>query len=59
MASDILLFSNNKDIYVPVGEDQTQHLELTIDIAKRFNSLYEENFFSIPKVITTKLGKFK
>ena len=41
MAADILLYQ--ADI-VPVGDDQTQHLELTRDIAQRFNSLYGETF---------------
>ena len=45
MASDILLY--NAD-FVPVGEDQRQHLELTRDIAKRFNSIYGEDIFKIP-----------
>ena len=37
MAADILLYQAGK---VPVGEDQRQHLELTRDIARRFNDLY-------------------
>lgn len=41
MAADILLYQAQ---IVPVGEDQTQHLELTRDIAQRFNSLYGETF---------------
>jgi tryptophanyl-tRNA synthetase len=41
MAADILLYQAS---VVPVGEDQTQHLELTRDIAQRFNSLYGETF---------------
>jgi tryptophanyl-tRNA synthetase len=41
MAADILLY---QAAIVPVGEDQTQHLELTRDIAQRFNSLYGETF---------------
>ena len=41
MAADILLYQAG---IVPVGEDQTQHLELTRDIAQRFNSLYGETF---------------
>ena len=41
MASDILLY--NTDI-VPVGEDQTQHLELARDLAKRFNHKYGQTF---------------
>jgi tryptophanyl-tRNA synthetase len=41
MAADILLYNA---AIVPVGEDQSQHLELTRDIAQRFNSLYGETF---------------
>jgi tryptophanyl-tRNA synthetase len=41
MAADILLYQAS---IVPVGEDQAQHLELTRDIAERFNSLYGETF---------------
>lgn len=45
MAADILLYRAN---LVPVGEDQTQHVELTRDIAKRFNNTFGE-VFTIPK----------
>src|SRR5579863_739932 len=41
MAADILIYQAN---IVPVGDDQTQHLELARDIAQRFNSLYGETF---------------
>src|SRR5580700_5391562 len=41
MAADILLY---QAAAVPVGDDQAQHLELTRDIAQRFNSLYGETF---------------
>ncbi len=41
MAADILLYNA---AIVPVGDDQAQHLELTRDIAERFNSLYGETF---------------
>lgn len=41
MASDILLYQ--ADI-VPVGEDQTQHLELAADVAERFNRLFGQLF---------------
>ena len=41
MAADILLYQAS---IVPVGEDQAQHLELTRDVAQRFNSLYGETF---------------
>ncbi|MBF0609960.1 MAG: tryptophan--tRNA ligase [Magnetococcales bacterium] len=45
MAADILLYQTEK---VPVGEDQKQHLELTRDIAVRFNGLYGQ-IFKIPE----------
>lgn len=45
MAADILLY--NAD-YVPVGEDQRQHLELTRDLAERFNHRYSPTF-TVPK----------
>jgi tryptophanyl-tRNA synthetase len=41
MAADILLYQAS---VVPVGDDQSQHLELTRDIAQRFNSLYGDTF---------------
>jgi len=41
MAADILLY---QAAIVPVGDDQSQHLELTRDIAQRFNSLYGDTF---------------
>ncbi len=45
MAADILLYQTN---LVPVGEDQKQHLELSRDIAQRFNALYGE-IFKVPE----------
>ncbi len=49
MAADILLFNAHK---VPVGRDQIQHLEMTRDIAQRFNHLYGQGkeFFVLPEV---------
>lgn len=47
MASDILLY--NTDI-VPVGEDQIQHVELTRNIAERFNNVYGD-IFTIPEAV--------
>jgi tryptophanyl-tRNA synthetase len=41
MAADILLYDTNR---VPVGDDQRQHLELTRDLAQRFNARYGETF---------------
>jgi tryptophanyl-tRNA synthetase len=57
MAADILLYQAG---IVPVGEDQAQHLELTRDIAQRFNSLYTETFVvpntSLPTVGARVMG---
>jgi tryptophanyl-tRNA synthetase len=51
MAADILLYDTDR---VPVGDDQRQHLELTRDVAERFNSRYGKTFVvpeaDIPKV---------
>src|SRR3546814_6048866 len=44
MAADILVY---KATHVPVGEDQKQHLELTRDIAQKFNSDYGVDYFPI------------
>jgi len=52
MAADILAY--NADL-VPVGADQKQHLEITRDIAERFNSIYGETF-KIPEVYIPKVG---
>ena len=49
MAADILLYDTT---HVPVGEDQKQHLELTRDIAQKFNQEFKvQNFFTIPEPI--------
>lgn len=53
MAADILLYQAN---LVPVGEDQTQHLELTRDLAKRLNNKYNQELFVIPEGFTPKEG---
>jgi tryptophanyl-tRNA synthetase len=52
MAADIILYDTH---YVPVGEDQKQHLELTRDIVLRFNNLYGETFV-LPEVLNPKVG---
>ena len=52
MAADILLYQAD---LVPVGEDQRQHLEITRDIAQRFNSIYGETF-KIPEAYVTESG---
>lgn len=52
MAADILLYNTN---IVPVGEDQVQHVELTRDIATRFNYRFGDTFV-IPKAVVPKVG---
>ena len=52
MAADILLYQSD---LVPVGEDQRQHLELTRDIATRFNGIYGD-VFKLPEGYTPKVG---
>lgn len=52
MAADILLYQTN---LVPVGEDQKQHLELSRDIASRFNALYGD-IFKVPEPFIAKTG---
>ena len=52
MAADILLYNAN---YVPVGEDQKQHVELCRDIAQRFNNRYGETFV-VPEPLIAKVG---
>lgn len=52
MAADILLY--NADV-VPVGEDQKQHLELTRNVAQRFNSTYSDTFV-VPEPLIQKVG---
>ncbi len=52
MAADILLYKTEG---VPVGQDQTQHLELTRTLAKRFNATYGQTFLE-PKTIIPRMG---
>ncbi|MDD3171118.1 MAG: tryptophan--tRNA ligase, partial [Bacilli bacterium] len=52
MAADILLYDAK---YVPVGDDQKQHLELTRDLGIRFNNRFGETFV-IPELLMTKKG---
>jgi tryptophanyl-tRNA synthetase len=51
-AADILLYDTD---VVPVGEDQRQHIELTRDVAERFNSRYGETFV-VPRVEVPEIG---
>ena len=52
MAADILLYQPD---FVPVGEDQKQHCELTRDVAQRFNNIYGETF-KVPEPYIPKTG---
>ena len=52
MAADILLYQTN---YVPVGADQKQHLEITRDIAQRFNGVYGD-VFTVPEPLIGETG---
>ena len=52
MASDILLYQAH---YIPVGADQKQHVELTRDLALRFNALYGDTF-TVPEPYIPKVG---
>jgi tryptophanyl-tRNA synthetase len=52
MAADILLYQTDK---VPIGDDQRQHLELTRDVAERFNNRYGETF-KLPEGIYPEVG---
>ncbi len=52
MAADIILYDAD---YVPVGQDQTQHVELARDLAERFNKRYSDTF-TVPEPIVTKVG---
>ncbi|MCF0117881.1 MAG: tryptophan--tRNA ligase [Bacilli bacterium] len=52
MACDILLYDAT---IIPVGEDQTQHVELTRDLCKRFNNRYGE-LLTMPKAVLNKVG---
>ena len=52
MAADILLYDAD---YVPVGEDQKQHVELTRDLAQRFNNRYSPTF-TVPEPLIAQVG---
>lgn len=53
-SADILMFNAS---FVPVGKDQVAHVEITRDIARRFNNIYKTNFFNepVPKLTKTPL----
>lgn len=52
MAADILLYQAN---IVPVGDDQKQHMELTRDLAQRFNNRFND-IFTVPEIRIPKVG---
>ena len=52
MSADILIYDAD---YVPVGEDQKQHVELTRDIASRFNNKYGDTF-TVPEPLIAEVG---
>ena len=52
MAADILIYDADE---VPVGQDQKQHVELTRDIAERFNNIYGETFV-LPQAVVPQIG---
>ena len=54
MSSDILLYQPE---YVPVGADQTAHVELTREVARRFNSMYKTRVFPEPEALLTPTAK--
>ncbi|MEQ8798709.1 MAG: tryptophan--tRNA ligase [Salinisphaeraceae bacterium] len=53
MAADILLYQTDA---VPVGNDQKQHLELTRNLAQRFNARYEAEVFTVPEPFIPEVG---
>lgn len=55
-AADILIY---KADFVPVGKDQEQHLELTRDIAQRFNHSVKKDFFVLPDTLYTETPKIR
>lgn len=55
-AADILIYKADA---VPVGDDQDQHLELTREIAQRFNNLVGKEYFVLPKTVHTKTPRIK
>ena len=53
-AADILIYQAD---YVPVGKDQEQHLELSRNIAQRFNNNFKNDFFTLPNPLFTEVPK--
>ncbi|MFA5124499.1 MAG: tryptophan--tRNA ligase [Patescibacteria group bacterium] len=48
MAADILIYGSD---LVPVGKDQEQHLEIAVDLARKFNHTYSQEVFKLPKAL--------
>lgn len=55
-SADILLY---RPKFVPVGKDQEQHLELTRNIAQRFNNLVGKDYFRLPEILFTETPKIR
>lgn len=55
-AADILIYRAD---FVPVGKDQEQHLELTRDIAQRFNTQMGKEYFVLPEILFTETPKIR
>ena len=55
-AADILIYRAD---YVPVGKDQAQHLELTRNIAERFNNQVGKDYFVLPETLYTEVPKVR
>lgn len=53
MASDILLYQTN---FVPVGDDQCQHLQLARDLAQRMNHKVDKHLFTVPTALVSEFG---
>lgn len=53
-AADILIYHAD---YVPVGKDQEQHLELTRNVAQRFNTTFKTDYFTLPEPLFTEVPK--
>ena len=54
MAADILLFDAD---YVPVGKDQVQHIEMTVDIAQAVNRSYKKDLFTLPEPMVSQAAQ--
>lgn len=57
MAADIVLFGVGKKVFVPVGKDQVQHIEIARDIVVNFNQTYKQEIFKHPEALIQKDGE--